>query len=80
MGADPFSEFTTFPLPPAYSNRVRAALNASAPSVKLSNLVGGTGWWYRFGRRIADVYVSSPSPHCCSRARQERPRQYTRVG
>ncbi|EIW71207.1 hypothetical protein TREMEDRAFT_60140 [Tremella mesenterica DSM 1558] len=54
------NEFTTFPLPPAYSNRVRAALNASAPSVRLSNLVGGNGWWYRFGKRIADVLDDRP--------------------
>jgi len=53
------SEFTTFPLPPAYSPRVRSALNASSSSVRLSNLVGGNGWWYRWGRRIADVYVTS---------------------
>lgn len=53
--ADTISEFTTFPLPPAYSPRVRSALNASASSVRLSNLVGGNGWWYRWGRRIADV-------------------------
>ncbi|WVR04660.1 DNA replication complex GINS protein PSF3 [Kwoniella sp. DSM 27419] len=49
------NEFTTFPLPPPYSPRVKAALNASAQSVKLSNLVGANGWWYRWGRRIADV-------------------------
>ena len=49
------SEFTTFPLPPAYSPRVRSALNASSSSVRLSNLVGGNGWWYSWGRRIADV-------------------------
>jgi len=56
------SEFTTFPLPPAYSPRVRSALNASSSSVRLSNLVGGNGWWYRWGRRIADVYVSLRCP------------------
>ena len=49
------SEFTTFPLPPPYSTRVKSALNASAPSVKLSSLVGGSGWWYRWGRKIAEV-------------------------
>ncbi|ORX33936.1 hypothetical protein BD324DRAFT_637744 [Kockovaella imperatae] len=54
------NEFTTFPLPPAYSNRVRAALNASAPSVKLSHLVGGGGCWYRWGRRIAEVLDDQP--------------------
>ena len=52
------SDFTTFPLPAPYTNRVRSALKASAPSVKLSNLVGGGGWWYRWGRRLAEVYVS----------------------
>jgi hypothetical protein len=50
-----FSEFTTVPLPPPYSNRVKAALNASGPSVKLGNLVGGAGFWYLWGRRIASV-------------------------
>jgi len=54
------NEFTTFPLPPAYSPRVKAALNASSPSVKLSSLVGGNGWWYRWGRRIADVLDDQP--------------------
>ncbi|GFZ47796.1 DNA replication complex GINS protein PSF3 [Saitozyma sp. JCM 24511] len=54
------NEFTTFPLPPPYANRVRSALNASAQSVKLSNLVGGNGWWYRWGRRIADVLDDEP--------------------
>ncbi|WVF69769.1 DNA replication complex GINS protein PSF3 [Kwoniella sp. CBS 6097] len=54
------NEFTTFPLPPPYSNRVKSALNASAQSVKLSNLVGGNGWWYRWGRRIADVLDDEP--------------------
>ncbi|WWC67982.1 DNA replication complex GINS protein PSF3 [Kwoniella pini CBS 10737] len=54
------NEFTTFPLPPPYSNRVKSALNASAQSVKLSNLVGNNGWWYRWGRRIADVLDDEP--------------------
>ncbi|CAD6584506.1 MAG: DNA replication protein [Tremellales sp. Tagirdzhanova-0007] len=54
------SDFTTFPLPAPYTNRVRSALKASAPSVKLSNLVGGGGWWYRWGRRLAEVLDDEP--------------------
>lgn len=58
--ANRHSEFTTFPLPPPYTPRVKSALNASAPSVKLSNLVGSGGWWYRWGRRIAEVLDDRP--------------------
>ncbi|ORY30340.1 hypothetical protein BCR39DRAFT_529262 [Naematelia encephala] len=54
------NEFTTFPLPPPYAPRVRSALNASPSSVKLSNLVGQGGWWYRWGRRLADVLDDVP--------------------
>lgn len=49
------SEFATFTVPPPYSQRVRAALNASAPAVHLSGLVGAGGWWYRFGAAIAKM-------------------------
>ncbi|KAK1921635.1 hypothetical protein DB88DRAFT_498687 [Papiliotrema laurentii] len=54
------NEFTTFPLPPPYSSRVKSALNASAPAVKLSHLVGSGGWWYRWGWRIAEVLDNAP--------------------
>ncbi|KAL7420050.1 DNA replication protein [Cryptotrichosporon argae] len=46
----------TFTLPTPYSARVKAALRASAPALRLSSLVGANGWWYRFGRRIADLH------------------------
>lgn len=55
MGPADTSEFTTFTVPQPYSQRVRSALNASAPNVKLSNLVGAGGWWYRFGAAIAKM-------------------------
>lgn len=50
-----FSEFTTFPIPAPYSPRVRQALNASSTNVKLSHLVGSSGWWYAWGRRISSI-------------------------
>lgn len=49
------SQFTTFALPLPYSSRVQSALVASPVSVKLSNLVGGNGWWYRWGKKLADM-------------------------
>lgn len=49
------SQFTTFTLPLPYSSRVQSALVASPVSVKLSNLVGGNGWWYRWGKKLADM-------------------------
>ncbi|WVQ83283.1 hypothetical protein IAT38_005422 [Cryptococcus sp. DSM 104549] len=49
------NELTTFTIPVPYGPRVNSALIASAPNVKLANLVGGNGWWYRWGRRIADI-------------------------
>ncbi|WVQ75970.1 DNA replication complex GINS protein PSF3 [Cryptococcus sp. DSM 104548] len=48
-------DFTTFIIPLPYSSRVKDALIASATSVKLSNLVGGNGWWYRLGKRLVDI-------------------------
>ncbi|KAK4684963.1 GINS complex subunit 3, partial [Tremellales sp. Uapishka_1] len=54
------NEFTTFPIPAPYSYRVKSALKASAPSVKLGNLVGGNGWWYKWGEKIASVLDDEP--------------------
>ncbi|WVO16588.1 DNA replication complex GINS protein PSF3 [Cryptococcus depauperatus] len=49
------NQFTTFTLPVPFSHRVRSALIASPIAVKLSNLVGGNGWWYRLGKRLAEI-------------------------
>lgn len=49
------SEFATFTVPQPFTQRIRANLNASAPAVKLSSLVGAGGWWYRFGATIAKM-------------------------
>ncbi|CED85258.1 Multiple inositol polyphosphate phosphatase [Phaffia rhodozyma] len=49
------NDFVTFNIPQAFSNRVRNALNAESRSVKLSNLVGGLGMWYGFGRRLVGI-------------------------
>lgn len=49
------SDYTQFPLPTPYTPRVRSALNASPSAVRLSSLVGQSGWWYRWGCRIADA-------------------------
>lgn len=49
------SELTEFVVPPPFGARVKAALNASAPSVRLSSLVGQGGWWYRFGAGVAEM-------------------------
>ncbi|KIO32874.1 hypothetical protein M407DRAFT_96542 [Tulasnella calospora MUT 4182] len=42
-------------IPQPFSAKVRRALAADARSVKLSNLVGGTGTWYGFGKMMADL-------------------------
>ncbi|KLT40915.1 GINS complex, Psf3 component [Cutaneotrichosporon oleaginosum] len=55
------NEFATFTVPQPFTQRVRANLNASAPAVKLSSLVGAGGWWYRFGTAIAKIWDSGDS-------------------
>ncbi|BEJ15588.1 hypothetical protein CspHIS471_0501930 [Cutaneotrichosporon sp. HIS471] len=55
------NEFATFTVPQPFTQRIRANLNASAPAVKLSSLVGAGGWWYRFGAAIAKIWDSGDS-------------------
>lgn len=45
-------DYADFSIPPAFSARVRNALNAEPKSVRLSSLVGQGGLWYGFGRMI----------------------------
>ncbi|KAG8949305.1 DNA replication protein [Tulasnella sp. 424] len=42
-------------IPQPFGAKVKRALAADARSVKLSNLVGGTGTWYGFGKMMADL-------------------------
>ncbi|KAL1411504.1 DNA replication protein [Vanrija albida] len=50
------NELTEFVVPAPFGPRVKAALTASAPSVRLSSLVGQGGWWYRFGGAVAEIW------------------------
>ncbi|KAL4241356.1 DNA replication complex GINS protein PSF3 [Abortiporus biennis] len=56
-----YSDYADFNIPPAFSARVRNALNAEPRSVKLANLVGQGGVWYSFGKMIMKMLNDEPA-------------------
>ncbi|KAH9940559.1 GINS complex Psf3 component [Amylocystis lapponica] len=56
-----YSDHVDFTLPPPFSSRVRAALNAEARSVRLATLVGQGALWYGFGRMLMRLLNDVPA-------------------
>ncbi|THH33717.1 hypothetical protein EUX98_g446 [Antrodiella citrinella] len=56
-----YSDYADFNIPPAFSLRVRNALNAEARSVRLTSLVGQGGMWYTFGVMIMRLLNDEPA-------------------